>query len=97
MTVARTWPIKATLIPDITKARAIPGAFKYFSDGRTIGPTRMNYICPCGCGAIQPLHFKPDPSPSWVWNATMRSRRSSPACTSRTLQGWLRNGVWESC
>jgi Family of unknown function (DUF6527) len=78
MTEARTRPIKATIVSDITKARTIPGAYKYFSDGTTIGPTGMTIICPCGCGAIQPLHFKPGPSPSWKWNAADAPAQRAP-------------------
>jgi uncharacterized protein DUF6527 len=53
-------------------------AYKYFSDGTTIGPTGMTIICPCGCGAIQPLHFKPGPSPSWKWNAADAPAQRAP-------------------
>ena len=94
MTEARTRPIKATIVSDITKARTIPGAYKYFSDGTTIGPTGMTIICPCGCGAIQPLHFKPGPSPP-LGSGTRPTLQPSVHHKGH-WHGRLRRGIWES-
>jgi hypothetical protein len=96
----KTAPVAATLVEDITRSKHIPGAFKYFSDGSSLGPTGMNFICPCGCGALSPLHFDNDEptDPSWTWDGNRQKPTLHPSVHwVGHWHGWLRNGVWESC
>jgi hypothetical protein len=97
MAEIKTPPVPATPVADITRARHIPGAFKFFCGDGT-GPSGLNYVCPCGCGAIAPLHFKPEPSPSWTWNGN----REKPTLTPSVhhvghWHGYLTDGMWVSC
>lgn len=99
MSEIRTQPVVATLVDDIDEVKATPGAFEFYvsssSDGKPVG---MIYSCPCGCGGIRALDFKPRSSPSWQWDGN----RDAPTLTPSVhwvghWHGFLRNGVWESC
>ena len=97
MSEVKTAPIAATLVDDISGSRHIPGAFKYFRCGER-SPAGMNYVCPCGCGALYPLHFKPEPSPSWDWDGDREKPTLTPSVHDKGhWHGHLKQGVWESC
>lgn len=97
MSEVKTAPVHAMRVDDITRARNIPGAFKFFASDGT-GPSGLNYVCPCGCGAIAPLYFKPEPSPSWDWNGNRDKPTLSPSVHHvGHWHGYLKSGVWESC
>jgi hypothetical protein len=92
MTEVKTRPVPANRVDDITKARDIPGAFKFFTSDGT-GPTGIDS---CGCRALAPLHFKPSRVRHGPGTATSRNRRCTPACTmSATGTGGCACG--ESC
>jgi len=97
MVEIRTKPVRATLVDDIVAARiTTPGAFKYFTVAGNIAG--LNYVCPCGCGAIAPLNFKPEPSPSWHWDGNRQTPTLQPSVHHRGhWHGWLRGGTWVSC
>lgn len=99
MNEVRTSPVAATMTDDIDEVRGKPGAFEYFVAGDDkVTPKGMIYCCPCGCGAISALDFKPHESPSWNWDGN-RERPTLTPSVHRVghWHGWLRNGVWESC
>ena len=99
MTEVKTSPIVATRVDDITRSTHIPGAFKFFNSGGN-GPSGMNFICPCGCGALSPLHFERDETadPAWQWDGNIEKPTLTPSVHwVGHWHGYLRGGVWESC
>ena len=97
MTEVKTRPVRATMVESIMDAKNVPGAFKYFADGKN-SPAGMNYVCPCGCGALAPLYFKPEPSPSWHWDGNREQPTLTPSVHHQGhWHGYLKAGVWESC
>jgi hypothetical protein len=73
------------------------GAFEYYSQGdREIAG--MMYRCPCGCGVLGSLAFRPAPSPSWQWDGNTEVPTLSPSVHHvGHWHGFLTKGVWETC
>lgn len=98
MAEVKTKPVAALRTNDIDD-HARPGAFEYYVNGRE--PQKiagMLYACPCGCGNVGALDFKPAPSPSWQWDGNLDEPTLSPSVHHvGHWHGWLRKGVWESC
>lgn len=88
--------VTAQRVDDIEED-APAGAFEYFSSGdREIAG--MIYACPCGCGRLVALDFRPHPSPSWEWDGNTEKPTLSPSVHDvGHWHGWLRAGIWESC
>lgn len=92
--------VKAQMVDDTDNAPA--GAFEYYKSGDR-EYAGMIYCCPCGCGKIGVLAFRPHPSPSWEWDGNKETPTLSPsvhdipAGGKTHWHGYLRNGVWESC
>lgn len=70
------------------------GAFKLFrEDGPRVAG--LIYRCPCGCGALAPLYFKPAESPSWNWDGNENAPTLSPSVHHvGHWHGYLREGFW---
>ncbi|MFA5897919.1 MAG: DUF6527 family protein [Hyphomicrobium sp.] len=97
MSEVKTQPVKATRFENIDDVENMPGAFEYFRDGDRY-PAGMIYTCPCGCGRIVSLDFRPHSSPSWEWDGNREAPTLSPSVHHvGHWHGYLRNGVWESC
>lgn len=89
--------LKATPVDDLFGPEAQPGAFKYFRAGDQVGG--INFVCPCGCGAILGISFVP-PGPVWTWRRDEDRLTVSPSIRRLDGCGWhgyLRDGVWETC
>jgi hypothetical protein len=104
MSEVRTPPVKATLVNNIDEVLKTPGAFEYTRAGKDGPyPGGMLYACPCGCGHMGSLMFRPVPDgfpghPSWEWDGNMEAPTLSPSVHHvGHWHGFLRNGVWESC
>ncbi len=86
--------VKAVAVDDISdRQNSPPGAFKFFAaGGRVVG---LNYRCPCGCGSLAPLDFKPAESPSWNWDGNREAPTLSPSVHHEGhWHGYLRGGIW---
>ena len=96
MAEIRTQPVRAHLVDNIDEGVSPPGSFKFYAKaGETAG---MLYICPCGCGRIGALAFRPALSPSWEWNGDRDAPTLSPSVNHvGHWHGFLRAGVWTSC
>ena len=92
MSYVKTAPVVATRVDDIDADGVPAGAFEMRD------PRGLEYICPCGCGRHGWLAFKPEVSPSWLWNGNRDKPTLEPSIHHRDhWHGYLRNGVWESC
>ena len=90
--------VPATLVDDIEGMQGTPGAFEYYVRAGSDAPAGMLYICPCGCGVMGALAFKPAPSPSWHWDGNRGKPTLNPSVHHvGHWHGWLRDGVWVSC
>ncbi|MGD9921438.1 MAG: DUF6527 family protein [Pseudorhodoplanes sp.] len=93
--------VQATPVNDIDAPGVPPGAFEFYSSGGRF-PGGMFYLCPCGCGRLGALTFKPAPSPSWHFDGN-RARPTLSPSVHHIIEGhthWhghLRAGRWESC
>lgn len=92
------YPVKAHLVSDIFDGERIQGAFEYFSAKGTTH-AGMLYCCPCGCGRVGALEFKPAPSPSWTWDGNLETPTLNPSVHDQPQgvthwHGWLRAGEW---
>ncbi len=99
MAEVKTPHVAAKLCDDIEEVKAAPGAFEFFVSRESNGaPAGMLYCCPCGCGRVGALAFKPAPSPSWHWDGNREKPTLSPSVHHvGHWHGWLRDGVWVSC
>ena len=87
-------PVKAQRFDDIDQVSGQAGAFEYFKSGDRY-PAGMLYCCPCGCGAIGSLDFRPHESPSWEWDGNVETPTLSPSVHHvGHWHGWLRSGMW---
>jgi len=94
MTEVRTNPVIAKRVDDIDEAKEA-GSFEYFVAGDN-EPAGVIYLCPCGCGQIRSLDFKPHGSPSWDWDGNVEKPTLTPSVHwIGHWHGFLRNGVWE--
>jgi hypothetical protein len=95
-------PVEATLHEDIDSVSGKAGAFEYYKAGDRF-PAGMIYCCPCGCGHLGSLMFRPlqpgfEGRASWEWNGNMEKPTLQPSVHHvGHWHGWLKNGVWESC
>ena len=97
MSEVRTAPVRATLCDDIDEVEGAAGAFEYYREGDRF-PAGMVYNCPCGCGALGALAFRPHVSPSWDWDGNMHQPTLTPSVHHvGHWHGFLRAGIWESC
>ncbi|WP_081816764.1 DUF6527 family protein [Fodinicurvata fenggangensis] len=92
--------VKALLVEDIDAVRVTPGAYEFTVRHGEEDPCGMIFNCPCGCGREGYLPFKPEPSPSWLWDGN----REAPTLRPSVLQiggcrwhGFLTAGEWRSC
>lgn len=74
-----------------------PGAIKYTAEEGEI--TGFNFCCPCGCGGMGGVSFKPPHG--WTWDGNREAPTVNPSVYfSRgepgEWHGYLRAGVWES-
>jgi hypothetical protein len=92
----KTQPVTANRVQDIDVEGVPPGAFEYFTaSGRE--NAGMIYVCPCGCGALGSLNFRPHPSPSWDWDGNMEKPTLTPSVHHiGHWHGFLTGGVWVS-
>lgn len=98
MSEVKTAPVKAKMFDDIDSVNVTPGGFEYFVNASDKKVAGMIYSCPCGCGRIGALDFKPSESPSWVWDGNEEEPTLSPSVHDvGHWHGYLKNGVWESC
>lgn len=97
MPEVKTEPVTASMYDDIDTVSAIAGAFEYYKDGDRF-PAGMIYCCPCGCGNIGALPFRPHASPSWDWDGNMEAPTLQPSVHHvGHWHGYLSAGVWSSC
>lgn len=56
---------KVTAVPveSLTESKDVPGAFKFYRIAEEI--RGLNFICPCGCGAVLGVSFDPG---RWTWD-----------------------------
>lgn len=88
--------VTAKRLDDIDDVRAQAGAFEYYKEGDRY-PAGMIYCCPCGCGRIGSLAFRPHPSPSWDWDGNFEQPTLHPSVHDvGHWHGWLRAGVWST-
>lgn len=92
--------VKARLVDDIDAADAQPGDFEFYKSGDRY-PAGMTFVCPCGCGMLGALAFRPHPSPSWEWDGNEAAPTLKPSVhiipDGKThWHGWLTGGVWRS-
>lgn len=96
MGVIKTKPVRATPVHDIDGDGLAPGSFEFFktTDREVAG---LIYVCPCGCGNLGSLNFRPHPSPSWEWDGNKEAPTLSPSVNHIDhWHGYLRAGVWIS-
>lgn len=90
-------PVPATYCKDIDEVKAKPGAFEFYQHGDRY-PAGMIYCCPCGCGRLGSLQFRPAPreeKASWEWNGSTDKPTLSPSVHHvGHWHGWLRDGQW---
>lgn len=65
-------------------------------------PTRMIFLCPCGCGAFPGVHVggEPGKQPVWNWNGDLDKPTISPSIQvigGCNWHGFLTDGVFRSC
>lgn len=100
MADVKTEPVKATLFDTIDDVRSVPGAFEYYSYQDHF-PAGLIYCCPCGCGRLGALHFRPgsvDGGASWEWNGNIEAPTLLPSVHHvGHWHGYLTDGVWISC
>lgn len=86
-------------VADIDDASA--GDFEFYSAGK-VANAGLIFRCPCGCGRLSGLNFKPLPSPSWQWDGNEDAPTLTPSVHSLEedgsthWHGYLRAGIWES-
>ncbi|HTJ56689.1 MAG TPA: DUF6527 family protein [Devosiaceae bacterium] len=97
MAEIKTEPVRAQRVNDIDSDDVPPGAFEFFTSGdRT--DAGMIFACPCGCGQLGSLSFRPEPSPSWDWDGNREQPTLLPSVHRvGHWHGWLQGGVWTSC
>lgn len=90
--------VKATLVDELLDHKAAPGAYKFYRTD-TADPAGLNFVCPCGCGAILGVSFAP-PGPVWTWDGDRECPTLSPSIRRIGGCGWhgyLRGGEWLTC
>lgn len=91
-------PVKATLVDDVDEQTGTPGAFGfYINHGAPEGspPAGLIYVCPCGCGLLGGLAFRPGAPPAWHWDGNREAPTLSPSVHHvGHWHGWLRAGMW---
>lgn len=97
MADVKTAPVRAKRFDDIDLVKQVAGAFEYYKSGDRY-PAGMIYTCPCGCGHMGALAFRPHKSPSWDWDGNMEAPTLLPSVHHvGHWHGWLKNGIWVSC
>jgi hypothetical protein len=96
-------PVKAMLVGDIDERSNLPGAFGYYIH-RDSGdePRGIIYSCPCGCGRLGSLAFRPlseddvkHKRASWEWDKNREEPTLSPSVHHvGHWHGYLRKGMW---
>lgn len=93
--------VKAILVEDVDADGAPAGAFEFYrSEARDVAG--MFFKCPCGCGKVSALSFKPDIPPAWQWDGNRESPTLTPSVHDNPQgvthwHGFLTNGEWRSC
>lgn len=100
MSETKTEPVTASYCDNIDDVVAKPGAFEFYSHkDRDIAG--MIYCCPCGCGRLGSLQFRPatrEDAASWEWNGSTEKPTLNPSVHHvGHWHGWLTDGVWRSC
>lgn len=86
--------VKAQRFDDIDDVGNHAGAFEYYRFGER-EHAGMIYCCPCGCGALGSLAFRPHPSPSWQWDGNVETPTLAPSVHHvGHWHGWLLQGMW---
>ena len=94
-------PVPAVLVENIDTlfemSDQAPGAFLIMLD-------HMNFVCPCGCGALVslPLRIPSDTvtHPSWEWNQDTVKPTLQPSIRrveGCLYHGYLTDGIWTFC
>lgn len=84
----------AVLVDQIAAEGLAPGSIKFYA--REGKPHGINFVCPCGCGAVGGVVFDPG---RWTWNGN----RERPTVTPSILQmrcgwhGYLTDGEFREC
>jgi len=92
----RTLPVRAQLVDDVDRDGTPAGGFEFFTSGGR-PEAGMLFRCPCGCGKLQSLDFRPHDSPSWEWDGNRDAPTLQPSVHMvGHWHGWLRAGIWES-
>lgn len=86
------------------------GHFHYFVKSKGGDISGMLFGCPCGCGELKSVSFRPHAvkRPSWEWNGDRNKPTLSPSINilqfneqgqqiGEHWHGWLRDGRFVSC
>lgn len=71
--------VRAQLVADIDADGLAPGSFEYFTNSAGRFPAGMLFTCPCGCGMLNAIDFKPHDSPSWRWDGNIEQPTLTPS------------------
>lgn len=84
--------IQGTMIPD--RKPIAPGEFAYYYRDDGSGPVGLRYVCPCGCGSLGAIPFRPphasNPPPtsdSWTWDGNMEKPTLAPSISHKSGSG----------
>lgn len=98
-------PVKATLVDEIVGDGLPAGAWRFWRYGNEPAdaePAGLNFLCPCGCGALHGIAWRrSDGKPGgWTWDGN----RDAPTCSPSILaynndgsphwHGYLKGGLW---
>lgn len=89
--------VQGRLVGTFEEAKA-PGEFWFSGEP----PTRLTFVCPCGCGAIGGIMVGGDPTkhPVWQWNGNLEKPTTTPSIKfvgGCEWHGYLTDGVFKSC
>lgn len=75
-------PVRGRLVESVVADDAQPGDFKFYIYGcepAEAPPAGLHFVCPCGCGGIWAITFRPYQDrrgPIWSWDGN----RQAPDC-----------------
>ena len=99
----RTFDIAGTYIKGKVELEN-PGDFIYYVGKESVradGITGMVYICPCGCGSMKTIKFRPSTNvyvALYTWNDNIKKPTISPELICYLKDGWkgrLEKGVFK--
>ena len=73
-----------------------PGNFMWIGDP----PSRMSFVCPCGCGSFGGIGIAHPETCIWEWNKDLENPTTTPSIRFMNGCGWhvyLTNGVFTTC